>query len=181
MILSYLLTEYDFLQHQLFVSSKSERIKKLRTKSLILVSSILFILSILFFQSKNNFLAYSFLAYGVINIFLYPLYLKNHYKKHYQKFIQENYKNRFGKLSTLTLNNDSIECFDTTGNLKINLSEIEVINETGEYFYLSLKSGGNIIIPKVTSEDIDILRTGLQQITDRLKIKLNSELNWKWK
>jgi YcxB-like protein len=181
MTLSYALTEYDFLQHQLFVSSKSERIKKLRTKSLITVSCVLFILSVLFFQTKNNFFAYYFLGFGIINIFFYPLYLKSHYKKHYRKYIQENYKNRFGKLSTLTFNDESFECFDSTGNSKMNLSEIEVITETGEYFYLGLKSGGNIIIPKANAENIDILRAELLKVKDRLKIKLNTELNWKWK
>jgi hypothetical protein len=181
MILKYSLTENDFLQQQLFAVSKSERIKKQRRKSWLINSFAILVLSFLFYDSGNKFLAYWFLAIGILFICLLPFYIKAHYKNHYKKFIAETYKNRFGIDSTIKFNDDFIETFDTTSESKINLSEIDQIFETGEYIYLKIKSGGVLIIPKLKIENLVGLRETLLKIADKLNVKFVSELNWKWK
>src|SRR5687768_16831339 len=97
MTLTYQLDQNDFLQHQLFLASKTGRIKKKRTKSWLTVSGCMFLLSFIFYQSDNSFLSYYFLAFGIVTVFLYPLYQRQQYKNHYAKFIADTYKNRFGQ------------------------------------------------------------------------------------
>ena len=181
MTLKYSLNENDYLQSQLFIASKTERIKNQRTRSWILISLGFFSLSYLFSQTDKDFLVYYFIGLGILSIFLYPIYQKSYYRKHYQKYIADTLKNRFGELSTITFTDTNIECFDRTDDGKINLTEIEEIFEIMEYFFLRMKSGVSLIIPKSKIENTDNLRTELKTLADKLKVNYTSELNWKWK
>jgi hypothetical protein len=181
MTLKYSLTENDFLQQQLYFASKNDRLKKQRRKSWLINSLAILVLSFLFYDSGNKFLAYWFLGTGILFICFLPFYIKAHHKNHYKKFITETYKNKFGVTSTIKFSDDFIETFDTTGESKTNLSEIEEINETGEYIYLKTKAATVLIIPKSKIENLDALRAELTKIADKLNLKFVSELNWKWK
>ena len=181
MTLTYTLNENDFLQHQLFNSSKSKRVKSQRRKTWIIYSLAMFFLSFMFYQSGNNFLTYYFLIFGFIFIFLFPLYQQWYYKRHYQKFVRETYKKRFNKISTITFNDNNIETLDRTGESKINLSEMDEIEETGGYFYLKMKTGEQLIIPKLQIKNIEDLKDKLQEIAEKFKVNFVSDLMWKWK
>jgi YcxB-like protein len=181
MRLEYSLNENDFLQHQLFTASKSERIKKKRRKSWVIVSLATLLLSFICYKNANNIMAYSFLALAVYTIFFYPLYLKAHYKNHYKKFIAHAYKNKVGINSTISFNDTQIEIFDRTGESKIKLSEIEEITETGEYIYLRMKTGEALIIPKLKIKELNELLKELKGLAEKLNIKFISEINWKWR
>ncbi len=78
-------------------------------------------------------------------------------------------------------NERGIETSSTTGELKIYFSGISEIAETGEYFYMKLKSGNTIIIPKKKLEDKEKVENKIREITENYKIKFISELNWIWK
>jgi hypothetical protein len=181
MTLTYQLDQNDFLQHQLFSASKTERIKKKRTKSWLIVTGSIFLLGFLFYQSANSFLAYYFLAFGVVTLIFYPIYQRQQYRNHYAKFIAENYKNRFGQIANINFSENTIETIDATGESKINLSEIENVTETGAYFYPRLKSGGHLIIPKSKIIDVSQVRTSLKNLCEKLNINFIEDLNWKWK
>ena len=165
MTLEYSLTEDDYLQHQLFLASKSEKIKKKRINSWILTTLAFLSLGFILYSNKPKFMSYYFLTAGVLSAFLYPLYLRYYYKNHYKKFIADRFKNCFGLIATVKFNQDDIETFDITGESKINLSQLEQINEIPNYIYLRLKSGGSLIIPKLQISNIDIVRTELQTIS----------------
>ena len=174
--MKYSLDENDYLQSQLFIASKTERIKNQRRRSWIIISLGFFSLSYLFSQTDKDFLVYYFIGFGILSIFLYPLYQKSYYRKHYQKYIADTLKNRFGETATITFTDTNIECFDRTGDSKIILTEIEEIFETGEYFYLRMKSGVSLIIPKSKIENTDNLRTELKTLADKLKVHLKLTL-----
>lgn len=180
MTLKYSLDEDDFLQHSLFTATKSERIKKKRRKNWIMVTSAVFCLALIFYFSENMHEVYYWLIFGVITLFFYPSYEKYQYKKHYQKYIAETYKNRFNETSTVIFDEDNIETSDRTGEMKINLSEIEKIIETTKYFYLKMKTGETLIIPKFKIENLDNLRNILEKLAIKLNINFEDDLNWKW-
>jgi hypothetical protein len=142
---------------------------------------LLFFFSLLSFNTDNYIFGYYFIGLGLLSSFFYPLYQGAYYRRHYQKYITETFKNRIDQTATITFTSARIECFDKTGEFKINLVEIEEIFETGEYFYLKIKSGVSLIIPKSKVENTDDLRTELMSISENLKANYSIELNWRWK
>lgn len=181
MILTYQLDQNDFLQHQLFLATKTDRIKKQRRKSWLIISGSMVLLSLILFQSNNTFLGYYFLGFAILSLIFYPLYQRRYYKNHYAKFIADNYKNRNGETVNVTFTDTTIETSDITGESKINLSVLESVTETPDYFYPALKTGGHLIIPKSKIDDAFQLRSELKQMCEKLKIAYIEDLNWKWK
>jgi hypothetical protein len=182
MELKFSLNENDFLEHQLFLASKTDRIKKQRRKSWMLVSFIFFGLSLIFFQAKNMMMVYYFLVVGILSLIFYPIYQKNHYRKHYKKYIRDAYKNRFDQIATIKFEKDFIETSDINSESRINYSAFEEIIEIENYFFLRLKTGESIIIPKkLKFENIIDLKSDLVRIFENYQIKIKEELNWKWR
>jgi hypothetical protein len=181
MTLTYELDHNDFLQHQLYVASKTPRIKRQRITNWLTTSGCMLILSFMFYQSGNSLLFYYFLVFGAITLIFYPIYERWHYKNHYSKFITHTYKNRFGQIANITFSESGIETKDITGESRINLTELENVTETGDYFYTRLRIGENMIIPKSKLGDVDIVRNELKQLCGRLKIEFIDDTNWRWK
>ncbi|SHG08855.1 YcxB family protein [Flavobacterium johnsoniae] len=182
MELKYTLTENDYLQQQLYLASKSKLIKKQRIKSRLLVLIILLVIGFLFYMAQNIFLTYYFGGSGVICFFLYPIYLKFYYQRHYRKYIKENFKNRIGIISTLLFKEDVLEAYsENIGSSEVKFSAFENISEIKDYFFIALKTGVSIMIPKSEIINIEAVRSELKMITEKIGINFISELNWKWK
>ena len=181
MSFTYSLDQNDFLQYQLFLASKTDRIKKQRIKSWLIVTGCMLLLSFMFHQSNNQFLFYYFLIFGILTFIFYPFYQRQKYKKHYARFIAENYKNKFGQTANLKFTEFAIEANDISGETKINLTELENVTETADYFYPKLKGGTGFIIPKSKIADVDHLRTELSNLCGKLNISFVQDLNWRWK
>ena len=181
MNLNYSLNKEDYLQHQLYNASTTESIKKKRLKTWAIVTFIFIILSFLFYQADNKLLTYYFIAFSIITLIFYPFYQRKQYKKHYAKFINETYKNRFDKESNIVFNDMNLETSDLTGESKINYSSLEKIIEISSHFFLKIKTGGSLIIPKSKVENVEKVRTKLKVLSEKMKIDYSAELNWKWK
>jgi hypothetical protein len=179
MTLTYRLTEDDYLQSQLFIASKSERIKKQRTRRRIWTTIVLLVLSVVCFN--DGFLFYYFLIIGIMSALFHSYYTAFLYKKHYKKNVADIHKYSFNETSNITFTDEAIETADRTGTSKINLTELETISETGSYFYLKLKSGPHLIIPKAQLHNSEDVRTLLTTLSKKLNINFISDLNWKWK
>jgi hypothetical protein len=179
MPLTYSLTEDDYLQSQLFIASKSERVKKQRIRRRIWTTIVLLVLSAVCYD--DDFLFYYFLIIGIISAFFHSYYTAFLFKKHYKKYVGDIHKNSFNETSNITFTDEAIETADRTGTSKINLTEIETISETGSYFYLKLKTGQHLIIPKTQLSNSDEVRTLLTSLSKKLNINFISDLNWKWK
>jgi hypothetical protein len=181
MTLTYSLDQNDFLQYQLFTASKSDRIKKKRTKTWLILSGSWLLFSFVFYQRHDTLLFYLFLAYGLITLLFYPYYQRRQYKNHYAKFIADTYKNRFGKTSNITFTETALETNDITGESKINLAQLENLTETANYFYLKMKTGGHIIIPRYKLNNVSEVQEKLKALCTKLSIDFITDLNWKWK
>lgn len=181
MTLKYSLDLNDYLQFQLYTASKSKRIKNKRIKSLLIVMGIFLMLAVLFFQKEERVLMYYFIGCSVLSLIFYPLYLRNHYKKHYQRFIAENYKFRFDEECVITFNENLIQTIDRTGESKVKISEIEEIAEINGYFYLKMKTGGALIISKLKIENPERVKEYLNSLANGLGVRYVIEPNWKWK
>jgi hypothetical protein len=140
--------EEDFVTYQLYTSLKLEGIiKKLKNNHLWLSVGFL-ILGLYFYFIENIVMAIYFGGFGIISAIFYPKYFKWRYKQHYEKHIREHYKYRFGEVSTLEFTETDLLSKDKTGDSKLNLSEIEVINEISTHFFLKFTTNVSLIIPK---------------------------------
>lgn len=178
----YSLSKEDYLKHQLYTASKKESLIKQRSKSKIFVTLFFFILGVfLFLNTKIRFLSYYFLGVSIINLIFYPNYQKQKYQKHYEKYIGETYKNRFNEISKVNFNENVIDIEDFTGETKIKYNALEEINEIENHIFLKLKSGGDLIIPKLKIENLSDLKIQIKNITEKYNLNHNIELEWKWK
>lgn len=181
MQLHYSLDPQDFLQYHLFAASHSKRLRTKRKKAWLVISACLLFLALLSYSSNDNYLAFFFLIFGIITFIFYPFFQRHHYKRSYEKHIREQYKNRFGKLASIEFKDDIIETTDSASETKMYLSEIGGITETGEYFFIIIKSGGHFIIPKRKIGKLAALKEFLRSLCQKLNIPYLEELTWRWK
>lgn len=176
MKLEYPIEQEDFLIFQLYTASQSEMIQKKKRKGWI-GATVLFAATSIFFVVQENYP--SAIYFGICTLlfgFLYPIYFSWRYKRHYNKYIAEHYQNRFGIPVILEINEEEIFSQDKAGESRFKLSEIEQVNEIGEYFFVKISTGASLIIPKDGVGDADSVRNEFE----RLGLKLNQMLDWKW-
>lgn len=178
MEIGYTLDEDDFLQYQLYTSSKSKTIKRKRLFLWILIPLLYLGLAIFNYVYKNELLfPLILIVFAILWFIIYPIYSKSRYKKHYKKHVKNNYKTRFFKPIELNINQNFIEAKDFTGESKINISEIEYLVELKNQFLIHVSSNASIIIPKRDLKEIDDFKNEFI----KLSIPIKDELNWKWK
>jgi len=177
MTLEYKINEQDFLDFQLFTASKSDRINKKKRNGWILLTVGSIVVAFYFYLNQNNPMTIYFGLVAIAIGVFYPKYFKWRYKKHYKTYIKENYSKRFGQVAILEINNDSIFSKDKTGEGKINLSEIEKIDETANHFFLKISTGVSLLIPKKELKSIDELREKFKDVG----LTVLDETNWNWK
>ncbi len=177
MKLEYVIEENDFLDFQLFTASKSKRINKKKKNGWLLLTISAIVMGIYFYMNQNMLMT---IYFGIVSLtcgLFYPKYFKWRYKKHYKAYINENYSKRFGLIEIIEINDNYILSKDKIGEGKIKLSEIETINETGNHFFLKVSTGMSLIIPKDRINNPNKVRSEFE----KLGLKINNELNWKWK
>ena len=178
MKITYQLTNTDYLEYQLFTSSKSKLHKKKRFQSRIIVPILYFLLG-LYLSNKNDDskLMIVFAIVSILWFLLYPLYSKWKYKKHFKKHIEENYKNRINKLVEISLDEDSIKAKDYASESKINGTEVKELIETKNHFFMKLQTDLSLIIPKhsIDNREEFIIRVKSYG-TDYIE-----ETSWVWK
>lgn len=176
MRIEYKIHEQDFLEFQLFAASKSDRINKKKRDSWILLTLGSIVAAFYFYLNQNNPMAIYFGLVAIACGLFYPKYFRWRYKKHFQTYIRENYSKRFGESEIIEITTDSIFSKDKTGETKINLSEIEKVDETNNHFFLKISTGHSLIIPKNELSETDALRKKFKD----LGLPVNNETNWKW-
>ena len=178
MTLNYKLTNADFLALQLYSSSQSALQNKKRFRSRIIVP-ILYIVLGLYAMLKNGQTGFGMLFIGlaVAWYLLYPLYSKWKYKKHFEKHVEENYKNRVNQAVEIKIDDEALYGKDFMSETKIIGTEIKNIIETKVHFFLKLVTEVVLIIPKHTVENQD----GFKKIIQDFGAEYVDELNWEWK
>ncbi|MBI3220539.1 MAG: YcxB family protein [Bacteroidetes bacterium] len=175
------LNEDDYLTFQLYTASKTPRVKKARIRSWILTTITFLCLAYLFYHSDNDFLTIYFLVIAGLSLTLFPFYTRWRYKRHYLKYIRDTYKTRFGEKCELEFTPDAIVTKDKSGEVKINKSEINEINEIKDFYFLKTSSGMALIISKSKTEDIEKIKSEIKSLVETGGVKHNIELDWKWR
>jgi hypothetical protein len=158
MILTYTLGPGDYLNYHLFTASLSETLKEQRKRNRVIWSFALLCLAFAFYGDNDRWLACYFLFLAILIAFFYPYYSRWRSKDAYKEI------------------HDISENSETT----IATSEIDKIYETSEYFFLKLKSGLTLIIPKLKIDNADLLKAELQSIADEQHISFIEMKNWKY-
>lgn len=81
-------------------------------------------------------------------VFIYPLCERRLYVRHYKSFINENFKDRQGRIVTLEFANDYIIARDCGSESKVMTTEFEEIYEIPTIILVRLRGGQSLIVPK---------------------------------
>jgi hypothetical protein len=181
MKIDYNLERNDFIEYQLFAASKSENVKNNWQKSRIRVPIVYLILGLILFLFADKIFALIFIGIGAAWYFLYPYYMRKRYLKHFERYVDENLKNRFGKPVTLNFGEEFIDTIDYMGESKLKINEITEVNEIRSYIFLKFSSGESLIIPKNIINQKNEFTDWILNLIEKLKIKHNIDLNWKWR
>ena len=181
MKIDYHLDEDDFLTHQLFIASRSPRIQLKRKRSRISVPIVYSIIGILFLVQEQFGLMFVFVFLGFLWYVFYPKWDKRRFIKHYQKFIQETYKERFGVVVSLEIGDAYMWARDEANESKIAVTEVTEICEISSTIYMLLRSGQTLILPKNKINDLGSLTKTLHELADRLAISYTVNHHWSWR
>ncbi len=173
--------EKDYLTYQLFVASQSKSIKRKRNRNKVIIPILYILIGV--FGLYNNFylMGILFCVFAVLWFFLYPLWERNNYIKHYKNFIQENYKDAFGKSAFLEISDKTIFIKDEFSESKVSTSKIIEIYEIPTSIYIRMKTGKTFILPKDKIASIDELKLELINLATNLKISYVRDEKWTWK
>lgn len=181
MKLEFTLTEQDLLTHQLFATSKSKKIMKRRANGKIFLLLIYMVVG-LFIWNRNGVVVGA--VYFLVCLPLYFLYAhleRKQYVKHISAFVDEQFKHRGIKKTTLDIGDTQIEMKDGDHESVIPLTVLEAAYETSSFYSLELNSGQSILIPKNHTSESGDTGTFLREMTGRLGIPYQEALDWKWR
>jgi len=182
MKIEYKIDESDFLMYQLFVASKSERIKRKRLRNKLVMPLIYLVLGLLLFCFSYKIWSSVFcFVIAIVWYFIYPLWEKRHYVNHYRRFIKENYQNRFGKSTILEFTDVLIKVRDPVSEGSVLITELEEINEIPTSIFIKIKTGQSFILPKQEIINITTVRNRLKEIAVSLNITYHFYDKWEWK
>ena len=178
---TYKLEEEDYHTHLLFTISKSSSAIKTRARIRLLMSISLLLFAFISYGNNSSGQTIYFFTLAVLAFFLMPLYTRWSYKKTYLKHVRNYYKDRMSESTTLNFENDSVLISDSQGESIVNFSELDEINELADYYFLKVKSGQSIIVPKRKIENQTELLNTLKKASANHSITWNDEQNWIWK
>jgi len=102
MTIKYSLDQDDYLEHLLFITSKSKEFRKNRILVSVIVTSLIALIGILFYVYNNNLMALYCGVCAIIFLVILPSRLARRFKIRFLKHILETYKNAFGKEISLS-------------------------------------------------------------------------------
>lgn len=176
MIYEYRLDEGDFLEYQLFTVSKSDRMQKKKRNSRLFLTLGALGIAVYFYAIGTVGMAFNFGLIALLTSLFYPKYYKWRYKKHFSSFIRTNYTSRFNELSSIEITSSQIIAKDPSGEGRVQISEVEKVSETKDHFFLLIKSGDSLIIPKKQIANTSDLKADFR----RHNILIEDELEWVW-
>ncbi len=172
---TYKIEKEDLLEFQLYIASKSEVLVKKRrnSRALLVAASTLF--AGYFFTSDELIMGIYFSVMVVLFILFYYNYFSWKQKLNYGRFIKANYSSRFGMEETLETFPDKLFVKDKFGEGDVKESELNNIVEIESHFFINLKSGSSLIVPKTQVDSKE-----LKKELTRLKTPFVEEFTWLW-
>ncbi|WP_400077291.1 hypothetical protein [Winogradskyella sp. R77965] len=139
MKLNYQLTNSDFLEYQLYTSSKSESHKKRRRNNRFIGPIVIILYGLYTIKKDENYAGIIISGILAILWFLfYPKYSKSRYERHFKKHVEENYINRINKPVEIDFDENSVNAKDFTSESKIIGTELKELIETKDHFFIKL-------------------------------------------
>lgn len=181
MQIEYEIDEDSFLSDQLYVVSKSPRVRKRRRRGKIVVPLIYAACGFVALTLDRPTISVVCFVIASLWSIIYPMWEKRHYVKHYKGFIRENFNGRFGQTSILKINQDYIFIKQGDNESKLRTTEVQEINELSTALFIRAKSGLAIIIPKKEIADLTALTSYLQELAQTLHIPYITDTTWAWK
>ena len=177
MKLEYILEEKDFIDYHLFSMSENKKTRKImNTTKFILVGLFLFI-GINMYNKNNIEFAIIIGIIAILTFIFFNKLYKSKLRKHFSKIVKNSYSKRIGERETMEINSEFIITEDKTGEGKTKISEIEIINETKDNFFIKLSNGSSFIISKKGITDTDLIKKKWKE----LNISISENLSWEWK
>ncbi|HAY3542272.1 YcxB family protein [Elizabethkingia anophelis] len=181
MELNYKVSEQDYLQVYMYAATKNPIIKKQRKNGLIRM----IVFSIIGLCLMYNTSIISLLVYFLFVVFTFCFYFLYYERKYYEKFylksIRTNLKNKIGLNSKVVFGLHDIILTEPITESKFNYSNIELIEEVKDYYYLKMITGERLIIPKVVILNSEEFSEIINRLKNNYNIQLYQELNWKWR
>ncbi len=179
--LQLILSEQDQLDALLFSMSKSPQIAKARKKSRFMFMLLMLILAVPFFYYERQ-LAILIIVVSIIAFLFFPKYLGIYYKRYFTKYVKSpEFQNRIGILHTISFEDNYLQIKSTQMESKYQYDQFEYISETTFAFFIKLKMSDQLFFPKQQIEDIAEFKAFLVELSQRLHIAYQEELDWKWK
>lgn len=175
---SFSIHEDDYLEHQLFVVSRSVRLQK-RRKRLWIISPILLVLLGVLAYSKGQTVAYFYVIAAFIWAVGYPYFFSWSYKRHFSKHIKDYYSQKTGKPINVLFKENTLFSNDGSTEAKVDFKEFAEINELKNHIFLVTKSGDSLIFPK-RIDNFDLLLNELKTVKEKGNLNWNQYLDWKW-
>lgn len=181
MTLHYTLEENDFVTYQLYAASVSERIRKKRKRARIGVA-LFYLAGALFLSTLGAFVIGSvFLAVSLGWFFLYPIWERRRYVRHYTTYVKDYCMSRVGKEISMEIADDYLYVKSATVESRVHNSEIEQLAEIPTLFILQLKGGQAFLLPKHKMADREDISARLKSLADHLGIGYVLLDQWEWK
>ncbi len=181
MTLNYKLEEADYHTHLLFTISKSSSAIKTRNRIRFLMTISLILFAVMAYGNHSTGQTVYFSALAILAFFFMPLYTRWSYRKTYLKHVRNYYKDRLSEPTTITFKSDILLISDSQGNSQVDVTELDEINELENYYFLKVKSGQSIIIPKLKIDNKEELTSTLKELSQNQSIAWNDETSWIWK
>ncbi|MCT4639473.1 MAG: YcxB family protein [Bacteroidales bacterium] len=181
MKLEFQLEREDHVTFQLYIASKSERIKKKRKTVKYRVPIVYLVLAAIIFFVGQLGLSITFVLVGILWYLFYPKYELKKYEKHYRSYVEENFKSDLDPKVVIELTETVINTTEEKGNSSIKVETVKEIDEIGKYFFIKLNPGLGLVLPKSKINDLHKFETWLSSVVEKYGIKRNIDLEWKWK
>lgn len=178
--LKYALEKEDYVMFQLLVASTSDRIKKKRKRSRIIIPIIYLAFAAFGGYTGDTTMSIVFLMLSLIWFLFYPKYEAWKYKKHYNSFVDENFKSHYGLETKTQLGETEIYSENSKGNTTVKVEDITEIIETEQYLFVRLGVGMGLIFPKEKIQNLQELENWISTTSDQLGIPNQVNLNWSW-
>lgn len=180
MKIEYALDKKDFLIHQLFAASQSQRIKRKRMRNWLLPPALYIAAGLLLMFLLTITYLFAFACIALVWLLFYPFYARYLYRQHYARHIDEHYKNRIGRRATLEFDEKALVITDESSESKLQYSEIAGITGITSHIFIGLKTDASIIIPrdKIATDDLGNV---IALLTEKTGVRYTDIGNWKWK
>jgi len=174
---TFTLTENDYIMFQLHEASTNPVKIKSRKKSFFILLA-LSLLTICYGYLKDEiFLLYYGLFCTLLVLCFGNVYLRWRHKRHYSRHVKNNNNGQSKESVQIEISNEQIRIIDKVSDTHIKISEITLVNEINDYYFLKVSTGPSLIIPKTVA----LLNNEVNAMIKNHNITHVVKLDWKWR